>query len=121
MTALAYGSAGLNEASSVINRVSWAQTTNSAAPSYAAQASSGYEGFNRFNYSDSFIPAYGFQNVKGDADPLAVDGISLSGASGSQLVCVVTNGPAVTITPTLGLVALRFIQAQAGSVRVQGA
>jgi len=121
MTALAYGSAGLNEASSVINRVAWAQTTNSAAPSYAAQASSGYEGFNRFNYSDSFIPAYGFQNVKGDADPLAVDGISLSGASGSQLVCVVTNAPAVTITPTLGLVALRFIQAQAGSVRVQGA
>lgn len=121
MTALAYGSASLNEASSVINRVSWAQTTNAAAPSYAAQASSGYEGVNRYNYSDSFIPAYGFQNVKGDADPLAVDGISLSGASGSQLVCVVTNGPAVTITPTLGLVALRFIQAQAGSVRVQGA
>ena len=121
MTSLAYGSASLNEASSVINRVAWAQTTNSAAPSVAAQASSGYEGVQKFNYSDSFIPAYGFQNVKGDADPLAVDGISLSGASGSQLVCVVTNGPAVTITPTLGLVALRFIQAAAGAVRVQGA
>jgi hypothetical protein len=121
MTALAYGSASLNEASSVINRVTWAQTTNAAAPSVAAQASSGYEGVQKFNYADSFIPAYGFQNVKGDADPLAVDGISLSGASGSQLVCVVTNGPAVTITPTLGLVALRFIQAAAGAVRVQGA
>lgn len=121
MTALAYGSASLNEAASVINRVSWAQTTNVAAPTVATQASSGYEGVQKFNFSDSFIPAYGFQNVKGDAEPLAVDGISLSGASGSQLVCVVTNGPAVTITPTLGLVALRFIQAQAGSVRVQGA
>lgn len=125
MTALAYGSASLNEASSVINRVSWAQSTNVVAPSVAAQASNGYEGFNRYNYSDSFIPAYGFQNVKGDADPLAVDGISLSGASGSQLVCVVTNAvPGATTlqyTPTLGLVALRFIQAQAGSVRVQGA
>ena len=121
MTALAYGSASLNEASSVINRVTWAQTTNAAAPSVAAQASSGYEGVQKFNYSDSFVPAYGFQNVKGDADPLVVDGISLSGASGSQLVCVVTNAPAVTITPTLGLVALRFIQAAAGAVRVQGA
>ena len=118
---LAYGSASLNEASSVINRVTWAQTTNAAAPSVAAQASSGYEGVQKFNYSDSFLCAYGFQNVKGDAEPLAVDGISLSGASGSQLVCVVTNGPPVTITPTLGLVALRFIQAQAGAVRVQGA
>lgn len=121
MTALAYGSAALNTATSVINRVAWAQTTNAPAPSVAAQASSGYEGVNKFNYSDSFIPAYGFQNVKGDADPLAVDGISLSGASGSQLVCVVTNGPPTTTTPTLGLVALRFIQAQSGSVRVQGA
>lgn len=121
MTALAYGSAALNTATSVINRVAWAQTTNAPAPSVAAQASNGYEGVNKFNYADSFIPAYGFQNVKGDADPLAVDGISLSGASGSQLVCVVTNGPPTTTTPTLGLVALRFIQAQAGSVRVQGA
>jgi len=121
MTALAYGSAALNTATSVINRVAWAQTTNAPAPSVAAQASSGYEGVQKFNYSDSFIPAYGFQNVKGDAEPLAVDGISLSGASGSQLVCVVTNGPPTTTTPTLGLVALRFIQAQAGSVRVQGA
>jgi hypothetical protein len=121
MTALAYGSAALNTATSVINRVAWAQTTNVPAPSVAAQASNGYEGVQKFNYSDSFIPAYGFQNVKGDAEPLAVDGISLSGASGSQLVCVVTNGPPTTTTPTLGLVALRFIQAQAGSVRVQGA
>jgi len=121
MTALAYGSASLNAATSVINRVSWAQTTNAPAPSVAAQSGNGYEGVNKFNYSDSFIPAYGFQNVKGDAEPLAVDGISLSGASGSQLVCVVTNGPPTTTTPTLGLVALRFIQAQSGSVRVQGA
>lgn len=125
MTSLAYGSASLNEAASVINRVSWAQSTNVVQPSVAAQASNGYEGVQKFNYSDSFLPAYGFQNVKGDAEPLAVDGISLSGASGSQLVCVVTNATpgatALQYTPTLGLVALRFIQAQAGSVRVQGA
>ena len=122
MTALAYGSASLNTATSVINRVAWAQTT--AVPPVAANAASatyGTEGPYRYNFADSFLPAYGFQNVKGDADPLAVDGISLSGASGSQLVCVVTNAPALTTTPTLGLVALRFIQAQAGSVRVQGA
>jgi hypothetical protein len=118
MTALAYGSASLNEAASVINRVSWAQST--AFPPVTSLPT-GAEGPYRYNFSDSFIPAYGFQNVKGDAEPLAVDGISLSGASGSQLVCVVTNGPVLLTTPTLGLVALRFIQAQAGSVRVQGA
>jgi hypothetical protein len=120
MTALAYGSAALNTATSVINRVSWAQTT-AFPPTTASVNASGFEGPYRYNFSDSFIPAYGFQNVKGDAEPLAVDGISLSGASGSQLVCVVTNAPALLTTPTLGLVALRFIQAQSGSVRVQGA
>ena len=118
---LAYGSASLNEASSVINRVTWAQSTNYLSPTVAAQTTGGYEGVQKFNYSDSFLCAYGFQNVKGDAEPLAVDGISLSGASGSQLVCVVTNAPPLTVTPTLGLIALRFIQAQAGAVRVQGA
>ena len=120
MSALAYGSASLNEASSVINRNSWAQTT-AFPPTTAKIATDGFEGPYRYNFSDSFLPAYGFQNVKGDAEPLAVDGISLSGASGSQLVCVVTCAPALLTTPTIGLVALRFIQAQAGSVRVQGA
>ena len=122
MTALAYGSASLNNATSVINRVSWAQTT--AVPpvtANAANATYGTEGPYRYNFSDSFIPAYGFQNVKGDAEPLAVDGISLSGASGSQLVCVVQNSPSVTVTPTVFLVALRFIQCQGGAVRIQGA
>jgi hypothetical protein len=123
---LAYGSASLNEAPSCINRVMWGQSTAVTASAAntgtaAGVPQNGFEGFQKFLYSDSFIPAYGFQNVKGDAEPLAVDGISLSGASGSQLVCVVTNGPPVTVTPTLGLVALRFIQAQAGAVRVQGA
>lgn len=118
---LAYGSASLNEYASVINRVSWGQSTSGVTPSAANANANGFEGPIKFNYSDSFIPAYGFQNVKGDAEPLAVDGISLSGASGSQLVCVVTNAPALLTTPTIGLVALRFIQAQAGSVRVQGA
>ena len=54
---LAYGSASLNEASSVINRVTWAQTTNAAAPAVANQTSGGYEGVQKFNYADSFIPA----------------------------------------------------------------
>ena len=118
---LAYGSASLNEAASVINRVTWAQTTNAAAPSVAAQASSGYEGVQKFNYSDSFIPAYGFQTVKGDAEPLAVDGVSLAGASGSQLIVSLVAAPGVAYTPYVILTALKFLKAQGGSVTVVGA
>jgi hypothetical protein len=75
-------------------------------------------------FADSFIPSYGFQVVKGKSEPLDVDGISLSGASGSQAVVVITMAPntnGATITPTVALVALRFISAQGGSVRVIGA
>ena len=117
MTQLAYGSTN-QEAASCINREQWRQTTAVTAGTAGATAT---EGNVKFCYADSFIPAYGFQTVKGDAEPLLVDGISLSGASGSQLVCVVQNSPSVTVTPTVFLVALRFIQCQGGAVRIQGA
>jgi len=117
MTQLAYGSTN-QEASSCINREQWRQHT-AVTPSTAGATAT--EGTLKFCYADRFIPSYGFQTVKGDAEPLAVDGISLSGASGSQLVAVVQNSPTVQITPTVFLVALRFIQAQGGAVRIQGA
>ena len=53
-----------------------------------------------------------------------VDGISLSGASGSQLVWelfMAPNTAGASITPTIALVALRFLSAHAGSVRIVGA
>jgi hypothetical protein len=59
--------------------------------------------------------------VKGEAESLDVDGISLSGASGSQAVLVVRSAPSVAITPVVGLVALRFLSAHGGAVRVLGA
>ena len=115
MTMSAYGSAGRNDASSVINRVLWGQFTSTA---WTASAN---EGNAKFCGADSFLPCFGFQTVKGEADALDVDGIALSGASGSQLVVVVRSAPSVAITPMVGLVALRFINAHAGAVRVIGA
>lgn len=115
MTTLAYGSAARNDNSTVINRVLWGQFTSTA---FTASAN---EGFAKFVCADSFVPAYGFQVVKGEADALDVDGISLSGASGSQLVAVVRSAPTVAIVPLVGLVALRFVNAHAGAVRVIGA
>lgn len=117
MTMSAYGSAGRNASSSVINRVLWSQFTSTA---WTTNPGAG-EGFVKFVNADSFIPCFGFQTVKGEAEPLDVDGIALSGASGSQLVVVVRSAPSVAITPMVGLVALRFINAHAGAVRVIGA
>lgn len=119
----AYGSP-LNENGTVINRALWAHSTNAAtagtpAVFETAQAATG--GTTKFAYADSFIPSYGFQTVKGGAEPSMVDGVSLAGASGSQLVCSLVSAPSVAYTPFVSLVALRFIAAAAGAVMVRGA
>jgi len=130
-TMMAYGSAARNSCSTVINRVNWATYTLGAAGTLGAQepvlgtgSTTTYLTGNHISWVDSFVPAYGFRIVKGNAEPLDVDGISLSGASGSQLVFDLTAAPNTggsTITPTVGLVALRFLSAQSGSVRIIGA
>ena len=84
-----------------------------------ADAASG--GTVKFAYADRFVPCYGFQTVKGAAEPLMVDGVSLAGASGSQLIVSLLSAPGVAYTPYVILTALRFIKAQGGAVAIVGA
>jgi hypothetical protein len=123
MSLAAYGSVE-QQAATVINRALWSQSTNgttagTAATYETAQVSSG--GGTKFVFADSFIPSYGFRTVKGGAEPLDVDGISLAGASGSQLICTIVSAPAAAYTPFVSLVALKFIKAKGGAVSVIGA
>jgi len=123
MSLAAYGSV-LQENGTVVNRVLWGNSTNGATAGTAAvyetaQAASG--GSVKFAYGDRFIPTYGFQTVKGAADKLDVDGVSLAGASGSQLIASLISAPAIAYTPFVILTALRFIKAQGGAVQVVGA
>jgi hypothetical protein len=130
-TMTAYGSAGRNTSSSVINRNTWGTYTLGASgtlsanePVLPANQSTTYATGNHLAWSDSFVPAYGFRVVKGVSEKLDLDGVSLSGASGSQLVWEVYMAPnpaGATITPTIALVALRFLSAHGGSVRIIGA
>lgn len=123
MSLAAYGSV-LQENGTVVNRVLWGNSTNGATAGTAAvyetaQAASG--GSVKFAYGDRFIPTYGFQTVKGAADKLDVDGVSLAGASGSQIIASLVSAPAIAYTPFVILTALRFIKAQGGAVQVVGA
>ena len=132
---MAYGSAERNTASTVINRVNWSTYTLGTAGTVGAQepvltntaninSSTTYLTGQHVSWCDSFLPAYGFRVVKGKSDPLDVDGLSLSGASGSQMVFDLVAAPNTggsSITPTIALVALRFLSAHAGSVRIIGA
>jgi hypothetical protein len=123
MSLCAYGSAS-QENGTVVNRVLWGNSTDGSAAGTpavfeTAQAASG--GTVKFAYGDSFIPSYGFQTVKGAASPLDVDGVSLAGASGSQIIATLVQAPGVAYTPFVCLVALKFIKAMGGSVQVIGA
>jgi hypothetical protein len=119
----AYGSV-LQENGTVTNRVLWGNSTNGATAGTAAvyeTASLSSGGTVRFAYGDRCVPSYGFRTIKGQSDRLDVDGVSLAGASGSQLIVTLVSAPAIGYTPFVSLVALRFIQAQSGGVRVAGA
>jgi hypothetical protein len=119
----AYGSP-MNENGSVINRALWGQSTNATstgtiATYETAQVASG--GSVKFCYADSFIPTYGFQTIKGGAEPSLLDSVSLAGSSGSQLVATLISAPSAAYTPYVSLVATRLLTAGNGAVQVRGA
>jgi hypothetical protein len=122
----AYGSVEQSQGT-VVNRVLWANSTNGTTAGTAgvyetASTSAGTAGTDtKFCFGDSFIPTYGFRTVKGAADPLDVDGVSLAGASGSQVIFTMVSAPGTAYQPYMSLVALKFIKAKGGAVSVVGA
>jgi len=123
MSLAAYGSP-MQEKGAVTNRVLWGNSTNGGTAGTAAvfeTAESSASGTVKFAYADKFVPAYGFQTVRGDAQPLAVDGVSIAGSSGSQIIVSLVSAPGVAYTPFVILTALKFLKAQGGSVSVVGA
>ena len=123
MSLTAYGSV-LQENGSVVNRMLWGNATNGATAGTAAvyeTANVSTGGTVKFAYGDSFIPSYGFQTVKGASVPLDVDGVSLAGASGSQIITTLVQAPGVAYTPFVVLTALKFVKAAGGSVQIVGA
>jgi hypothetical protein len=123
MSLLAYGSV-MQENGSVANRCLWGNSTNGATagtPAVFETSEAASSGSVKFAYADRFVPAYGFQTTKGAATPSMVDGVSLAGASGSQLIVSLISAPGVAYTPFVILTALKFVKAAGGAVQVIGA
>jgi hypothetical protein len=129
MSMAAYGSVQ-QENGTCVNRCLWGNSTDPA--SRGSQVTLVFEtaelstlGTTKFAYADRFIPSYGFQTVKGGAEPNIVDGVNLSGSSGSQLIVSIIAAPGgaalVGYTPFVLTHATKFIVAKQGSVMVQGA
>jgi hypothetical protein len=123
MSLLAYGAPD-SENGTTTNRVLWGNSTNGSTagtPAVYETADAASGGTTKFAYADRCVPTYGFATVKGASEPLMVDGVSLAGASGSQLIVSLLSAPGVAYTPYVILTAIRFIKAQGGSVAIVGA
>lgn len=120
----AYGSV-MQEQGSISNRVLWANSTNGDTPGtakvYEDATSVAVATNNKFAYADKCVASYGYRVVKGGAEELEVDGVSLAGASGSQLVHTIVSAPQGSYIPYVLMTALRFIKASGGAVSVIGA
>lgn len=71
-------------------------------------------------YNDKFVLAYNFDNFHG-GEKLEADGVSVLGQSGSQAIVIIRNSPAEGITPTVSLVATKYLHLKSGGLRIVGA
>lgn len=123
MSMSAYGSV-MQENGTIINRVLWGNSTNpttAGTPAVFETAELSTGGTTKFCYADKCIASYGFQTIKGGSEALAVDGVNVAGASGSQVILSIIQAPGVAYQPFVILTALKFIVAKQGGVNVVGA
>jgi hypothetical protein len=75
----------------------------------------------RYPYSDFSPKGYCFDAYKNTSAPLANDGISILGNSGSQLIVIARHMNPEAVTPTIVLDATRVIVLKDGGLRIMGA
>lgn len=120
MTLNSVGSATV-EHGMAMNKLMWANSTNAETLTTAAVYTSASECTTaKFAYSDSFLPTFSFKQVSGGYEQPSLQGVSLSGNSGSQLIAAFVAAPPTAYQVFLTVTALKVIKAQGGSVRVEG-
>lgn len=120
MSLSAYGGP-TNENGAVVNRVLWGNSTDFSTPGTAAVFAGSECTTAKFAYGDRFVPSISFEQVRGGYTKPDLQGLSLSGASGSQLIATLVSAPPTQYSVYMLVAALKVIKAQGGAVRVEGA
>lgn len=120
MSLSAYGEPS-NENGTVVNRILWGNSTDFTTPGTAAVFNTSECTTAKFAYADRFIPSISFEQVRGGYTKPDLQGLSLSGASGSQLIATLVSAPPTQYSVYMLVAALKVIRAQGGAVRVEGA
>lgn len=74
----------------------------------------------QLKYNDKFVLAYNFDNFHG-GEKLEADGVSVLGQSGSQAIVILRNNPTESLTPTVSLIATKYLHLKSGGLRIVGA
>jgi hypothetical protein len=78
----------------------------------------------QLRFADKFVLAYNFDNFKG-GETLDADGVSILGQSGAQIVTQLRNSPSVIgsggLTPTVSLLATKYLHLKNGALKIVGA
>lgn len=120
MSLAAYGGP-TNENGSVVNRLLWGNSTDFTTPGTAAVFAGSECATAKFAYADKFCPSISFEQVRGGYTKPDLQGLSLSSASGAQLIGTLVSAPPTQYSVYMLVAALKVIKAQGGAVRVEGA
>ena len=117
-TQSAFGNPDNLTESGVVNWYLYNNTTSSAGTVTNSKALN----VQQLAFADKFIYAMCLDNFK-SAEPLDIDGVSVLGQAGSQVVLQVgfASTPGEAITPNVSLVASRYIVLKNGAVSIVGA
>ena len=99
------------------------QSTNSTLTAPLVYAPGAYN-TGQLGYDDKFVICYNFDSYKG-GESLDADGISILGQSGAQVVVQLENDYSLVsskgLTPTVSLLATKYLHLKNGALKIVGA
>jgi len=114
----------LNVYDGVINWNTYGNTTIYAAAGAGLVYTPAQYNTGQLRFADKFVLAYNFDNFKG-GETLDADGVSILGQSGAQIVTQLRNSPSVVssagLTPTVSLLATKYLHLKNGALKIVGA
>ena len=109
----------VNDRGGVANILTYQNQTNSSTGAVTNSPAGVAAAQSRLKFADRFVCAYNFDNYQG-GEELDADGVSVLGQAGSQLIAQLKGTALESITPTISLVATKYISLKDGALKIIG-
>ena len=109
----------VNDRGGVANIYTYQNITNSASGAVTNAVAGLSAAASRLKWADTCVIAYNFDNYIG-GEELDADGVSVLGQAGSQLIAQLKGTAVEGLTPTISLVATKYISLKDGALKIIG-